>query len=99
MSVFNLGLQSIGLMHESKDAEYEKVVEGCKNLSDLRAAAEKNEEFKATTLDSIAPVKVLLTHLFNRLQLKEEDFTPVVAAAEESIEDLWSSIQGRSRLQ
>ena len=93
MSIFNLGLQSVGLMRESKDAEYEKVAERCKNLSDLRAAAEKNKEFKATTLDSIAPVKVLLTQLCNRLQLKEENFTPVAAAAEESIEELWDSVQ------
>ena len=57
-------------MRESKDAEYEKVVEGCKNLNDHRAAARKNEEFKATILDGIAPVKVLLTYLSNRLQLK-----------------------------
>ena len=48
-------------MRERKDAEYEKLAEGCKNLSDLRTAAEKNKEFKASTLDSIAPVKVLLT--------------------------------------
>lgn len=61
MSIFNLGLQSVGLMRERKDAEYEKLAEGCKNLSDLRTAAEKNKEFKASTLDSIAPVKVLLT--------------------------------------
>ena len=42
---------------------------------------------------SMKSVKVLLTQLFNRLQLKEENFTPVVAAAEESIEDLRSSVQ------
>ena len=61
MSIFNLGLQSVGLMRESKDAENDKVAEGCKTLSDLRVAAEKSKEFKATTLDSIALVKVLLT--------------------------------------
>ena len=43
-------------MRESKVAEYQKVAERCKNLSDLRAAAEKDKEFKATTLDSIASV-------------------------------------------
>ena len=93
MSIFNLGLQSVGVMHQSKDAEYEKVVEGCKNLSQLRVAAEKNKGFKATTQDSIAPVKVLLTQLFNRLQLKGESFRPVVAASEQSIEEVWNSVQ------
>ena len=32
MSTFNLGLQSVGLMQESKDAEYEKVAERFKKF-------------------------------------------------------------------
>ena len=59
-----------------------KLLRDLRNLCDLRAAAERHKELKATTLDSIAPVKVLLTQVFDRLQLKEENFTPVVAASE-----------------
>ena len=36
-----------------------------------------------TALDSIAPVKVLLTQLFVRLQLKEETFKPITAVSED----------------
>lgn len=73
------------------DADYEKEVGKCNNLSDIRAAAEKNTEFRATTLDSIAPVKVLLTKLFDRLQLKGESFTASTSATDADIDDLWES--------
>ena len=93
MSLFNLGLQCVGLMRENMDADYEKEVGKCNNLSDIRAAGEKNTEFRATTLDSISPVKVLLTKLFDRLQLKEESFTASISATEADIDDLWESAQ------
>ena len=93
MSLFNLGLQCVGLMRENMDADYEKEVGKCNNLSDIRAAGEKNTEFRATTLDSISPVKVLLTKLFDRLQLKGESFTASISATEADIDDLWESAQ------
>ena len=93
MSIFNLGLQSVGLMREKQDADFEKAADKCKNMSDLRAAASKSPEFKDSALDSIAPVKVLLTQLFERLQLKEESFKPITAASEEDINAIWNLIQ------
>ena len=57
MSIFNLGLQSVGLMWQAKGPKYEEMVGKYKNLSDLRAAREKDEEFKSCTLDSMASVK------------------------------------------
>ena len=92
MSIFNLGLQSVGLMREDKGPEYEEIARKCNNLSDLRAAAEKNPEFKSLTLDSIASVKVLLTQLFERLQLKDVKFKPTIAASEDSIDEIWKFI-------
>ena len=88
MSIFNLGLQSVGLMREDKGPEYEEIARKCNNLSDLRAAAEKNPEFKSLTLDSIASVKVLLTQLFEILQLKDVKFKPTIAASEDSIDEI-----------
>ena len=41
----------------------------------------------------IAPVKVLLTQLFERLQLKEESFKPITAASEEDIDAIWNLVQ------
>ena len=41
----------------------------------------------------IAPVKLLLTQLFERLQLKEESFKPITAVSEEDIDAIWNLIQ------
>ena len=46
MSIFNLGLQSVGLMREKQDEDFEKAADKCKNMSDLCAAANKSPEFK-----------------------------------------------------
>ena len=89
MSIFNLGLQGVGVMCNSKvQASSWQVQE----FRDLKAAAVKNKDFKAITLDSIA-LKVLLTQPFNRLQLKEENFRPIIAASKPSIEEVWDSVQ------
>ena len=61
-------------MREKQAEDFEGAVDECKNMSDLRVAADKYPEFKATVLDSKAPVKVVLTQFFERLQLKEESF-------------------------
>ncbi len=93
MSIFNLGLQSVGLMRASMDSEYEKDADRCKNMGDLRAMADKKREFRESTLDSVAPVKILLSNLFNRLQLKGEPFKSSSAASESAIDDIWKCVQ------
>ena len=80
-------------MREKQAEDFEKAVDKCKKMSDFCVAAEKYPEFKATVLDSIAPVKLMLTQLFERLQLKEESFKPITAASEEDIDVPWNSIQ------
>lgn len=92
MSIFNLGLQSLGLIREKQSEDFEKATDKCKNMSNLHAVADKCPEFKATVLDSIAPVKMLLTKLFERLQLKEESFKPITAASED-VDVIWNLIQ------
>ena len=89
MSIFNLGLQGVGVMCKSKVRASSWQVQ---EFRDLKAAAVKNKDFKAITLDSIA-LKVLLTQPFNRLQLKEENFRPIIAASKPSIEEVWDSVQ------
>ena len=61
-------------------------------MSNLHAAADKYPEFKATVLNSIAPIKVMLTQLFERPQLKEESFKPITAASEEDNDVFWNLI-------
>ena len=93
MSTFNLALQSVGLMREAMDEGYKQDIEKCKNVSDLRATVEKNEEFKVKTLNSVAPFKILLFALFSRLQLKGRNFMSFGAATETAIGDAWKCAQ------
>ena len=93
MSTFNLALQTVGLMHEAMDEGYEQDIEKCKSISDLRATAEKSEDFKGKTLNSVAPVKILLSTLFNRLHLKGKNFMSSAAATETAIDDVWKCVQ------
>ena len=56
-------------------------------MSNLREAADKCPEFKATILNSIARVKVLLTQL-------KESFNPIAAASEEDNDAIWNFDSG-----
>ena len=88
MSVLNIGLQSVGLMGEKMSDEYESDVTRCKNMSQLRKEAEKNSNLKDSTLDSIAPVKVLMSTVFQWLELKGKKIESFTSATEEDIEEL-----------
>ena len=93
MSLLNIGLQSIGLMRKQMDDEFEAAVAKCKNMKQLRAAAENNPTIKDGTLDSIAPVKVLISSVFHRLSLKEKKIESFAAATTAEIEEFLSSIK------
>jgi hypothetical protein len=56
-------------MREKMSDKYESMVTRCKKMSMLRKEAEKNRKLK-DTLDSIAPIKVLMSTVFQRLMLK-----------------------------
>lgn len=86
MSTINMGMQCVGLMRKQGSDEYEAQVARCNSLADMRKAAEKYPNFREDTLDSMASVKVLLTDLFQRLQLKDEPFSVASAATIPDIE-------------
>ena len=80
MSILNLGLQSVGLARTKLDDDaMEKEIKKCNSLSQLRKQAETTPAFKESVADSIAPVKVLLSRVTQRLELKGEPF--IVSAA------------------
>ena len=64
----NLGLQSIGLMRAEMGKQNERLMKA--SMKDVRSQAEGNQSFKGDYLDSMAPVKALLSTLFQRLKLK-----------------------------
>lgn len=86
----NIGLQSTGLIRKQMDDAASK----CQNMAQLRKAAEKNPNIQHGTLDSIAPVKVLImSSVFQRFQLKEKKIESFVAVNTAEIEEFCSSLQ------
>ena len=61
----------------------------CNNLSQLRSAAKKSPDLIPAVLDSIEPVKVLLSTVFQRLELCGKKFSMFSAASKEKLQELW----------
>lgn len=66
MSTLNLGLQCVGLEQHAGDERFEGEVKDCNTMKDLRKAAKKHPELSEEALDSVAPVKTLLSGVFQR---------------------------------
>ena len=91
MSTLNLGMQCVGLMRRQGSAKYEEEAKKCKSLADLRKAKQSYPAFQEESLDSMAPVKILLADLFQRLELKKKKFEVRVAASGSDIEEMWEN--------
>ena len=79
-------------MRAKGSEEYEDLAKECNSLAELRNAAQKHPNFKAESLDSHAPVKILLADLFRRLEIKGKKFDVGVAASEADIETMWETV-------
>ena len=74
MSVLNLGLQSVGFARELVPREeVEQEVSRC-NMSQVRELASKKPFIREALIDSMAPVKITLIDITQRLELKGEKF-------------------------
>jgi len=94
MSVLNLGLQSIGLSRrEIEDPIKEEAVRKCSSLSEIRELANKNPEVKESLIDSMSPVKIMLTNVANRLEWKGNKFIVDTAATTDSLAELWETLK------
>ena len=90
MSIINLGFQCVGIMRQKMDDDYEQQVDKCKNMSQLRHLTTKKPDVIPNTLDSIAPVKILLSDILRRLKLDGVQFKIFSSASEEEV---WSNVQ------
>ena len=85
MSIINLVLQCIGVMREKGGEEFEKSVQKCNSLKELREAGiDQNMVLKSLQL-----CKDLLHNILCCLQLKEEKFQVFDAATDEEIQAFW----------
>lgn len=92
MSVLNLGLQSVQLAGTSMEGDMETAVASCSSVSEIRQLASQKEGLREALLDSVAPVKKLLSTISQRLELKQKKFTVDTAALPDEIDSLWTSL-------
>ena len=90
MSILNLGLQAVALAREKMPDEMEVEAARCNSLKALRKVAERNPEFRSACLDSVAPVKVILSDMVRCLELKEKKFEVFTAAIQEKLDAFWT---------
>ena len=93
MSILNLGLQCVGLMREKMSDDREAAISASNNLLQLQAVARTNPDIVPALLDSIAPVKILLSTVFQRLQLHDKNFAMFTAASEDRLRNFWSELE------
>ena len=89
MSILNLGLQCVGLSRQQMSVEFEKEVGKCNTLTDLRKSLESH---KSTVIESLSPVKSLLSSIFTRLKFNDEFINTFSSATVEEVSTFWSVI-------
>ena len=89
--ILNLGLQAVGLMRATMEEKFEKVISGC-NSMDIRKEVEKVPGLKEAVLDSVEPVKALISSLFMWLSLKDKNFRCFSAASTHEMEGLFDHL-------
>ena len=93
MSVVNLGLQSVGLMWQQTNEEFETIISKCNSMEQLRQAAKRNPALKEKVLDSIEPVKIMLTDIITRLQWNKIPIEVHSSATEIDIREVWKTVE------
>lgn len=92
MAILNLGMQCVGLMRQEMPEELEKEAKKCNSMADLQRIAQNKPELVAASSDSISPVKILLSDVFHRLELKSKKFQVVSSATPAEIDDFWTAV-------
>ena len=92
MSILNLELQYVSLMHQKMNWELEEIMSKCNSMNDIRKAAEKTPNLKENLKQSLNPMITLLNDVFKRLKLKDKNFETFEAASELDMNTLWNSI-------
>ena len=75
-------------MSDEVEAELKK----CSSLADLRKLAKRNSQIVSAVGDSLSPVKIQLTKIMERLQLKGTNFKVFAAATKDDIDSFWAAL-------
>ncbi|GBB99452.1 hypothetical protein RclHR1_35260001 [Rhizophagus clarus] len=92
MSILNLGMQCVGLMRQKMSEEMEKLISGCNSLEDMREKAKTNHQLEKELLQSMEPIRDLLSNLFTRQSFKDEFFKVFEPATKTEMENFWESV-------
>ena len=96
MSILNIGLQAVGLMHSeiphSDNNDIESGLKKRKSMKDICAYAEKDGDVGSEVIESVKGVKDLLRSVFSKLSLKGKPFEIFEAASDIEIDDLFSEM-------
>lgn len=87
-----MGLQCVGLARSKMAEEMEAEVSKCNNLSELRKMASSVDGFREAVIDSISPVKALLSSIFVRLKYHDQIVLMFESASVNEIDEFWSNI-------
>lgn len=63
----------------------------------LRAVAQQKPDFVSSVADSLAPVKILLSDIARRLELKEKKFKVFTAATGSELDEFWTALLALDR--
>ena len=88
MSELNLALQAVGMARARMVPNLEKMMLSCNSMKAIRAAAASNPQLREAFKDSLKPVILLLSSLFQRLKLKGEPFTVFTSATSNDLDRL-----------
>ena len=64
MSILNLGLQSVGLMHQKMEQEFEDLIKGCNTMKTICEAATKELRLKRELKQSLQLTIDLVNSIF-----------------------------------
>ena len=87
MSIVNLGMQCIGIMREKMGEQFEKAVENCKHLKDLR---DNCFQYRSDVSSSLKSPKDLISSIMDCLELKGRKFNVFESASNDEINQFFS---------
>jgi len=71
MSILNLGMQSIGLMHSEMSDDLENLMKKCNSMEEIRIHSNNKSQLKNELIDSLQALINLMEGIFERLLLND----------------------------
>ena len=85
-SIANLGLQAVGIMRKSMNAEHERIIKNLNSNEEIRKVCSSNDSLKEALQESLTFPIDLLKATFSTLSLKDKPFKIAEAATNAELE-------------